>query len=47
LKGRITDEAKVTQIEERINRELEQAVEFAKNSPEPSVEEFLQSVINV
>jgi len=46
LKGRIKEKARVKLIEEQIDGELEQAVEFAKNSPEPSVDEFLQSVIN-
>lgn len=46
LKAKIQDKARVKQIEEQIDSELERAVEFAKNSPEPSVEEFLQSVIN-
>lgn len=46
LKAKIADTARVTEIEQRIDSELEAAVEFAKNSPEPSVDEFLQSVIN-
>ena len=29
---------------EEIDRELEEAIEFAKNSPDPSVEDFLASI---
>lgn len=39
----IADEPAVAEIEARVERELEAAVEFGKNSPEPSVEEFLAS----
>jgi pyruvate dehydrogenase E1 component alpha subunit len=38
------DEQYISQIEQQINETLEQAVEFAKNCPEPSVEAFLQEV---
>ena len=38
------DESKAAEIEERKDREIEEAIEFAKNSPEPSVEEFLASI---
>jgi pyruvate dehydrogenase E1 component alpha subunit len=40
----IADEPAVAEIEARVERELEAAVEFGKNSPEPSVEEFLASI---
>lgn len=35
---------KAEQIENQVDAELEEAVEFAKNSPEPSVEEFLSTI---
>jgi TPP-dependent pyruvate/acetoin dehydrogenase alpha subunit len=44
LRERIADEARVKQIENEVESELAQAVEFAKNSPPPSVEEFLKSI---
>jgi TPP-dependent pyruvate/acetoin dehydrogenase alpha subunit len=37
----IADESAVAEIEAQVDRELEAAVEFGKNSPEPSVEAFL------
>jgi pyruvate dehydrogenase E1 component alpha subunit len=40
----IAEEPAVAEIEARVDRELEAAVEFGKNSPEPSVEEFLASI---
>jgi len=40
LRARL-EEAQTTEIEKSVDRELEAAVEFAKNSPEPSIEEFL------
>ena len=40
LRARL-EEDKAAEIEKSVNRELEAAVEFAKNSPEPTVEEFL------
>jgi pyruvate dehydrogenase E1 component alpha subunit len=43
LRKRI-DEKKAHTIEKQIDLELEEAVEFAKNSPEPSVEEFLAAL---
>ncbi|MGD2174666.1 MAG: thiamine pyrophosphate-dependent dehydrogenase E1 component subunit alpha [Candidatus Brocadiaceae bacterium] len=42
-RGGASDE-EVRAIEENVERELEQAIEFAVNSPEPSVEEFLAEV---
>jgi len=46
LKDKIENTTALEEIEQSIDSELEAAVEFAKNSPEPDVEEFLQSVIN-
>jgi pyruvate dehydrogenase E1 component alpha subunit len=40
----IAEEPAVAEIEARVDRELEAAVEFGKNSPEPSVEEFLAAI---
>jgi len=42
-KGGATEE-EVTEIEANVEREIEDAVVFAKNSPEPPVDEFLQAV---
>ena len=38
-----TDAAK---IEKLVETEIEEAIEFAKNSPEPSKEEFLESLVD-
>ena len=38
------DRAAAEKIETQVDMELEKAVEFARNSPEPSVEEFLTSL---
>lgn len=46
LKKRIGDEALVKRIEDEIEAELEEAIRFAKSSPEPDVEEFLASIPN-
>ena len=35
-------EEEITDIEAEIEKEMDEAIEFAKNSPEPSVEEFLE-----
>ncbi len=37
-------ESKAKKIEKQVDDEIEATVEFAKNSPEPSVEEFLASI---
>ena len=37
-------ESQAKKIETRVDTEIEEAIEFAKNSPEPSVEEFLASI---
>jgi TPP-dependent pyruvate/acetoin dehydrogenase alpha subunit len=44
LRRKIKDENKIKKIEERVNHELIEAVEFAKNSPQPTVAEFLASI---
>jgi pyruvate dehydrogenase E1 component alpha subunit len=46
LRGRLNDKARVKEIENEVESELAEAVEFAKNSPQPSVEEFLASIEN-
>lgn len=38
------DDSRAQEIEQQVNIELEEAVEFAKNSPEPSVKEFLAEI---
>ena len=38
------DEAAITEVDERVERVMEEAVEFATSSPNPSVEEFLAEV---
>ncbi|UCF94941.1 MAG: thiamine pyrophosphate-dependent dehydrogenase E1 component subunit alpha [Desulfobacterales bacterium] len=43
LRAKIND-VSVKQIEAKVDAEVAEAVEFAKNSPEPSVEEFLASI---
>lgn len=44
LRARVMDKARVKAIENEVEAELAEAVEFAKNSPSPSVEEFLASI---
>jgi len=46
LQGRIKSKAKIKKIEEQVDRDLENAIEFAKDSPDPSVEEFLAGIKN-
>lgn len=46
LRKRIDDSALVQKIDDEIEKELVEAVEFAMNSPEPDVEEFLASIPN-
>jgi len=43
MRAKIVD-SKVKDIEARVDAEIEEAVDFAKNSPTPSVEEFLASL---
>lgn len=44
LREKVTDKTKVKKLENEVELELEEAVEFAKNSSPPSVEEFLKSI---
>jgi len=44
MRRAISDAARVAAIEAQVNAELEAAVEFAKNSPEPAVDEFLSAI---
>ena len=44
MRRAIADESRVAEIEAQVDRELEAAVEFGKNSPEPSVEDFLAAI---
>ncbi len=44
LEGGGASEQDVERIEQQVERELEEAVQFAVNSPEPSVEDFLREV---
>ena len=37
-------EQDIEALNEKVEKAMEEAVEFAKNSPEPSVEKFLQEV---
>jgi len=46
LKKKIKDKKKLKTVEDDVEQELYEAVEFAKNSPEPSVAEFLASIPN-
>ena len=43
LRGKLA-ESKTEKIENQVDEEIAVAIEFAKNSPEPSVEEFLASI---
>lgn len=44
LRERVADKAKIRRVEDEVELELAEAVEFGKNSPLPSVEEFLKSI---
>jgi len=44
LRDKIAHKAKVEAVEKEVELELAEAVEFGKNSPSPSVEEFLKSI---
>jgi len=46
LAGRIKSGKKRKDLEEQVTSELEEAVEFAKQSPQPSVDEFLAGIPN-
>ena len=43
LRGKLAQSI-VEIIEMQVDKEIEDAIEFAKNSPEPSVDEFLASI---
>jgi TPP-dependent pyruvate/acetoin dehydrogenase alpha subunit len=44
MRRALGDDAKARAIEEQVEAELEAAVTFAKESPEPSVAEFLSGI---
>ncbi len=44
LRSKIGSKNKVTEIEEEVESEITEAIEFARNSPQPSVDEFLVSI---
>jgi TPP-dependent pyruvate/acetoin dehydrogenase alpha subunit len=44
MRRAIGDEDQVAAVEAEVNAELEVAVQFAKNSPEPAVDEFLSAI---
>jgi TPP-dependent pyruvate/acetoin dehydrogenase alpha subunit len=44
LRERISEKDKIKEIEEEVESELAEAVEFAKSSPTPSVEAFLKEI---
>ena len=44
MRRAVGDDARIAAIEAEVNADLEAAAEFAKNSPEPAVEEFLTSI---
>jgi pyruvate dehydrogenase E1 component alpha subunit len=46
LKKKIKNKKKLKMIEEKMDQELDEAVAFAKNSPQPSVDDFLASIPN-
>lgn len=46
LRSKIKGKKKIQEIEARVESELEEAIEFAENSPQPSVDEFLDSIPN-
>ena len=44
LRKQIDNDKKVKAVEKKVDLEINEAIEFGKNSPEPSVEEFLASI---
>jgi TPP-dependent pyruvate/acetoin dehydrogenase alpha subunit len=46
LRDKIKNKKALEKIEQQAEQELTEAMEFAKNSPQPSVEEFLASIPN-
>jgi TPP-dependent pyruvate/acetoin dehydrogenase alpha subunit len=46
LRSKIDNDAEKKRIEAQVDKDLDEAIEFAKNSPQPSVEEFLAGMRN-
>ena len=46
LSRKIGDQNKIKNIQEAVESELAEAIQFAKNRPPPSVEEFLATIPN-
>jgi len=46
LRSKIDNKAQMKQIETQVDKDLDEAIEFGKNSPQPSVEEFLAGMRN-
>ena len=44
LRNQINNDKKIKAVEEKVDQEMDAALEFGKNSPNPSVEEFLASI---
>ncbi len=44
LDERIVDETRLQQLEEQVNAAVEEAIEFAKNSPDPSVDILMEDI---
>jgi len=46
LRNKIDKKNEMKKIEAQVEKDLDEAIEFAKNSPQPSVEEFLAGMRN-
>jgi len=44
LRNQISNDKKIEAIEKKVDQEMEEAIEFGKSSPNPSVEEFVASL---
>ncbi|UCD80814.1 MAG: thiamine pyrophosphate-dependent dehydrogenase E1 component subunit alpha [Desulfobacterales bacterium] len=44
LRSQINNDKKVKAVEEKVDQEMEAAIDYGKSSPDPSVEEFLASI---
>ncbi len=44
LRDKIKNKRKTTTVEKAVDKELDSAIDFAKNSPQPSVDEFLEGI---
>jgi len=44
LRNQINNDKKIKAVEEKVDQEMDAALEFGKNSPNPSVEEFVASI---